>query len=190
MAVFIRTNVFTGLINSCATLVAVFFLFVVLNILGCDEGHGLEITPITPAILSPSINTLTVSGGTISKATGGILKLSCKWTSSEKISTATAYLAYVASLSDPLSGPTGIISSGTSSATVSIRNGFLDTFQTPMPIPIGITSTALSGTWWVEIPFPSTDIQDAPEGKRQMLLWLEFNNNKTNTLAFEIEFTT
>jgi hypothetical protein len=240
-----RGFLFPGIGFLCA--VGVLFL-----LLGCNEGSELT-SPVSPVwSLSPTLASLTVSGNTISRAEGGILKLSCRWTNSEAVTSATAYLAFVEELNSPTLGPQGIISSdttasstvattvknlgipysllwqttttattttATSSATTTATTTTTTTtasttttttttatstttvtasssiwlpsslFSNPLALPTGIATRDLSGVWSVEIPFPASAIANAPDGKQQMQLWMMINSKKTNTLAFEITFS-
>ena len=164
-------------------------LLACLILVACDEGKG-----TSPAVsyLNPSISDLTVSGNTITNTDGGILTLTCGWTNPDAVYSAAAYLAYSTTLTDTSNGPTGVLASGTATAAArigtAIRSGFQQEFATPLVIPTAISSTDVEGYWSVQIPFPASVTADAPIGKSQMLLWMVFNNRKSNTLAFEIEF--
>lgn len=184
--------------------------------LGCSDGNPVSTeTPAAPvSYLSPTIANLTVSGNSISRATGGILKLGCTWTSSSSVSSATAYVAFAQGLNDPDIGPAGIIaSSATSTASVSVRFQVIASTatatatatttanasqpptlppeilaQNPLKFPAEVGTTNLSGVWRVEIPFPATAIASITDGKQQMLVWMSINARRTNSLAFELEF--
>ena len=104
------------------------FLLVLL-VLGCSEGIESSSPVSVTSPLSPTISKLVVSGNTISKKSGGILKISCTWTSPEAVSSATGYLSYVQNLNASNSGATGIIGpsgttgSGTTTATAATKVG-------------------------------------------------------------------
>jgi len=160
-----------------------------LLIAGCDEGKGTS-TPVQ--VLNPSISDLSVSGNLITRSAGGILTLACNWTNPDTVYSAAAYLAFSTTLTDSSSGPTGVLASGTASSAnllATIRGGFNEEFATPLLIPTAISSTEREGYWRVEIPLASGVTSDAPLGKNQMLLWMVINGRKSNTLAFELEFT-
>lgn len=199
--------------RSFAAILLAFLLFIPW-LQGCDDGQA-RVDPVyVPPDLSPTISALTVSGNTISKASGGILKLGCVWTSSYSVSTATAYVAFAQGLNDPTLGPTGIIGSGTASGTASVTKSILPEVlpeilsattasttaspaqplppeilaKNPLIIPAEVGTTAKTGYWQVEIPFTAVTIASMPVGKQQMLLWMNINLRRTNSLAFEVDF--
>ena len=192
-------------------LLAVFLSLIVVT--GCDKSGELETPPTAPSSVGPTIYSLTAQDTTLSRSSGGILTVSCKWTSPWTVATAAAYLAFVRSVKDIVTEPVGIIGTETASTTGSLlfapsygvlpaaqvatnpaeaasdTVAFYARFEHPLVFSTGIGTQELEGAWGVEIPFTKNDIGDAPLGKQQMLLWMVINGVKTNTLAFEIEFT-
>lgn len=199
--------------------IAVFLLSLLISIpliLGCDDGQA-RVDPVyVPPDLSPTLANLTITGNTISKKDGGILKLGCIWTSSYAVSTATAYVAFSQGLNDPTLGPTGVIGSGTASGTATVTKSIFQeilplaavstttavttTASTPQPlppeilaknplvIPTEVGTSAKTGYLQLEIPFPAIAIASMPIGKQQMLIWMNINLRRTNSLAFEVDF--
>lgn len=164
-------------------------LFAALFSTGCDDGTPVSsgTTASTPWFY-PTIASLSVSGATIKQAEGGILTLSCSWVTATPISAATGVVALASTVADP--GPTGIISSGTASASVRtsvLGAGFADEFATPLEIPTSMGLASTEGIWQVQLPFPIATVASATIGKHQMLLWMVIDGYKTNSLAFEIE---
>ena len=192
-------------------------------VVGCDKSGELDTPPTAPSAVGPTIYSLVAQDTTLSRSSGGILTVSCKWTSPYKVATAAAYLAFVRSVKDIKTEPVGIIGTETASVSTSLRVlrfsgsgdglrpevlfqtasetasgtadvasdtvAFYNRFQDPLVFSTGIGTEELEGAWGVEIPFTKNDIGDAPLGKQQMLLWMMVNGYKTNTLAFEIEFS-
>ncbi len=178
-------------------------------LVGCNEGEGIDMQVINQGDgVGPTIGNLTVADNKISIATGGILTIKCSWTSPAAVSTATGYLSFVKSLLAPPTDPSGILGSGTASAaknlardllgilpatatdsTATDSTAFFTRFKDPIAIPAGIGTNRLEGYFSVQIPFPKGDISDAPVGKQQMLFWMVINGRKTNTLSFELEFS-
>lgn len=68
---------------------------------------------------------------------------------------------------------------------------FYERFKEPIEIPTTIGTNEQSGLWRAEIPFTKNDLKGAPLGiVQQMTLYMTINKAKTNTLSFEISFTT
>lgn len=157
---------------------------------GCnDQG-----TPVSTGTTSgtpwfyPTIASLTVSGNSIKQSDGGILTIACSWVTATPIAAATGVVALASTVADP--GPTGIISSGTASASVRssvLGAGFFDEFATPLEIPTSMGEASTEGIWRVQLPFPVATVASATVGKHQMLLWMIIDGYKTNSLAFELE---
>ncbi len=190
-------------------------LAVVLATVACDESGEVVYPEAPPSSVGPTLANLQAGTTTLSRRNGGILRLSCEWASPRAVTTGTAYVAFVRSLSDVLASPTGVIGSGTASTTVTATStttatstatasdtstasgtatasetaAFFARFETPIAVPLGIGTDQKQGYFSVEIPFPTADIADAPLGRQQMLLWMVINGVKTNSLAFEVEFT-
>ncbi|HOT26542.1 MAG TPA: hypothetical protein PLU72_00040 [Candidatus Ozemobacteraceae bacterium] len=136
----------------------------------------------------PTIASLTVTGNSIKQADGGILTLSCSWVTATPIAAATGVVALASTVANP--GPTGIVSSGTASASfrASVRGaGFFDEFASPLEIPTSLGAASTEGIWQVQLPFPVATVASATVGKHQMLLWMIIDGYKTNSLAFELE---
>lgn len=187
------------------------------GLIGCDKSGEVDSVPVAGSSLSPTISNLVSTTLQLSKSKGGILRLSCRWASPNLVSTASAYLAFVQTLQNPVNEPTGVISSGTATTTASLlyaggatrsmtawpeilsqtasstassTAAFYARFKDPIVIPSNVGTSEKEGSWYAEITFPTADIGDAPVGKQLMLFWLVINGQKTNTLAFEIEFAT
>ncbi|PKL46512.1 MAG: hypothetical protein CVV42_16220 [Candidatus Riflebacteria bacterium HGW-Riflebacteria-2] len=171
---------------------------------GCDKTGQIK-EPLPPySYVTPTIQSLDIVATTISKTTGGIMKLSCEWTSPSVVSTATAYLGFVRTIQDVVTEPVGVIASDTASKTSSLlysgyadarassnaeTEAFYQRFKDPIAIPTKIGTENLAGQWGAEIPFTPQDIYGAPLGVHQMILYMSINGVKTNTLAFEMTFT-
>lgn len=176
---------------------------------GCDGSDGALSDPVGPvSYVVPTIQNLNVTSTQVSRSEGGILGFTCEWTSPGKIGTAAAYLAFVRTIYNPVTGPVGVIGSATATASANILDfpivaatatdtatcttdlvAFYSRFKDPIYIPTKVGTDELGGGWSVAIPFTPDDVCDAPEGKQQMLFWMQMNGLKTNTLAFEMEFT-
>lgn len=185
----------------------VLLIFSILSF-GCDSNDGALPDPVAPySYVVPTIKNLKVTKTQVSRSTGGILKFTCEWTSPGQVSSAAAYLAFVRTIYNPVTGPIGVIGSSTATATASLRSyelravtatttatcttnldAFYTRFKDPIYIPTKVGTDNLKGGWSVEVPFTSADVCDAPDGKQQMLFWIVMNGQKTNTLAFEMEF--
>ncbi len=193
----------------------VLLLVVVCFSVACEKSGELTYPAGPGTAVGPTISHLTAANAVLSRTDGGILRLSCAWTTPWAVSTATAYVAFVRSLLDGQASPTGVIGSGTASDVASVTTGvpahtdgqtqpatttaiasdtvgnpaaFFLRFQSPLTIPLGIGTDQRAGFFQLDIPFPKADIGDAPLGKQQMLLWMMINGMKTNSLAFEVEF--
>lgn len=175
---------------------------------GCSEKTGALNDSVGPNVYSyvnPTIANLQVVATSISKSTGGIVRLNCEWTTPGVVSTATAYLGFVRTIQDYVHEPVGVIGSDTAtltrnlpmniaaltaSAPVDTSNpaAFYERFKNPIAIPTKIGTTQLSGLWSAEIPLPNEDIFYAPLGVHQMVFYMSINGVKTNTLSFEMTF--
>lgn len=175
---------------------------------GCSEKTGALTDPVGPNVYSyvnPTIAKLQVVATSISKSTGGIVRLNCEWTTPSIVSTATAYLGFVRTIQDYVHEPVGVIGSDTATLTrslplsiamltastpVSIEDpaAFYERFKIPIAIPTKIGTSQLSGLWSAEIPMPNEDIAYAPLGVHQMVFYMSINGVKTNTLSFEMTF--
>lgn len=174
---------------------------------GCEGKTG--ILRDSSAYVSPNIQELVVEADNLSKEVGGILRISCEWTSPAPVSRAHAYLAFVQSIKDPHTEPIGILpdtEDENENGFFSIRNGkslraqeaeaaprpfedsakFYELFGTPMRLESKIGTEKLFGTWSVEIPFTPRDLLYAPVGEHQMMIYKVINGKKTNTLSFEL----
>jgi len=83
----------------------------------CDKSGEIESSQPAGSAIGPTIANLVSTTKQLSKASGGILRLSCDWSSPWIISTGTAYLIFVRSIQDTQASPTGVIGSGTASHT-------------------------------------------------------------------------
>ena len=83
----------------------------------CDKSGEIESSQPAGSAIGPTIANLVSTTKQLSKASGGILRLSCDWSSPWIISTGTAYLIFVRSIQDTQASPTGVIGSGTASQT-------------------------------------------------------------------------
>lgn len=177
-------------------------------LVGCSGDTGILPDPIPETLyVTPTIQHLQVENTTISKCGGGILYLSCEWSSPYKVTTATAYLGFVKTIKNPTTEPVGVIGSQTATITASLLPQFLaqtvtasdtctasDTeaffakYALPIVIPTKIGTVEKFGRWEVEIPFAPDDTSIAPLGVYQMIFYMDINSLKTNTLSFEITF--
>ncbi|KAF1080535.1 MAG: hypothetical protein GQF41_2945 [Candidatus Rifleibacterium amylolyticum] len=189
------------MLKKVTALTALLFAFF---LAGCDKTGQIE-DPLPPySYVTPTIQSLQVVATSISKTTGGIMKLSCEWTSPSAVSTATAYLGFVRTIQDVVTEPVGVIASDTATKTASLLNSvnatsrfavnaeteaFYQRFKDPIAIPTKIGTDNQAGQWAAEIPFTPQDIYGAPLGVHQMILYMSINGVKTNTLAFEMTFT-
>jgi hypothetical protein len=168
---------------------------------GCSEKTGILPEPVPePTYVTPTIYDLQVQNNSISKCGGGIMTLSCTWSSPYKVSTATAYLGFVKTIKNPSTEPIGVIGSQTTEVLAGMRGqvatdcnasdtaAFFTKYAEPIKIPTKIGTNELSGRWEVEIPFAPEDTSIAPLGVYQMIFYMEMNRLKTNTLAFEMTF--
>lgn len=78
-------------------------------------------------------------------------------------------------------------------ATSSINNpqaiiDFYKKYEKPILIPVKISTEETSGQFFAQIPFTPNDIASAPLGIHQMMVYMNINGYKTNTLAFELTF--
>lgn len=171
---------------------------------GCDKTGALK-DPVAPAsYVAPTISNLQVTASSISKCAGGIMRLTCEWTSPGIVSTATAYLSFVKTIQDVVSEPVGVIASDTtklagsrfaevvtatdSECLKSDPVAFYNRFKQPIAIPTKVGTSELAGMWSAEIPLPKEDIISAPLGIHQMVFYMSINGVKTNTLSFETTF--
>jgi hypothetical protein len=196
------------------TAAVVAMLAIVLLIVGCETSGELKPVPGPASYVGPTISNFTSTARTLSKVNGGILDISCRWNSPNPVATAAAFLAFVRSLQDPKTEPVGIIGSGTATTSLRLPNlaedfpsrqifaaplaqtaseaalaseaAFFAKFADPIVIPSGIGTNDLTGLWRVQLPFPAPDLVNAPLGNQQMLLWMNINGMRTNSLAFEI----
>lgn len=170
---------------------------------GCDEKTGAIDDPVAPlSFVAPTISGLQVTASSISKSAGGIMRLTCEWTSPSTVSTATAYLSFVKSIQNVISEPVGVIASDpsrlasflaaeTATETEDLtadEAAFYLRFADPISIPTKVGTTELAGMWSAEIPLPKEDITYAPLGVHQMVFYMSINGVKTNTLSFEMTF--
>lgn len=183
---------------------ALISLLLAFFLVGCDKTGQIE-EPLPPfSYVTPTIQSLDIFATTISKTTGGIMRLSCEWTSPSSVSTATAYLGFVRTIQDVVTEPVGVIASETATRTSSLfysglasirpsanaeTEAFYLRFKEPIAIPTKIGTDNQAGQWAAEIPFTPQDIYGAPLGVHQMILYMSINGVKTNTLAFEMTFT-
>ena len=171
-------------------------LLLALFLTGCDKTGQLK-EPLPPySYVTPTIQSLEIIATSISRTTGGIMKLTCEWTSPSIVSTATAYLGFVRTIQDTVTEPVGVIASETATKTASLMfaasaetEAFYQRFKDPIAIPTKIGTDNQAGRWSAEIPFTPQDIYGAPLGVHQMILYMSINGVKTNTLAFEMTFT-
>ncbi len=174
---------------------------------GCSEKTGALKDPLPPfSYVTPTISNLAVVASSVSKCSGGIVRLTCEWTTPNAVATATAYLGFVKSIQNTVTEPVGVI--GSDVATIS-RNivfamqpqtasdpaciasdsaAFYERFRQPNAIPTKGGTSELAGMWSAEIPLPREDIISAPLGVHQMVFYMSINGIKTNTLSFEMTF--
>ncbi|MDN5280243.1 MAG: hypothetical protein PWR01_4208, partial [Clostridiales bacterium] len=159
-----------------------FFVFIIIILAatsGCSEKTGILPDPVAePSYVTPTIQNLQVKNSTIAKCEGGILTISCDWTSPRKVSTATAYLGFVKTIKDPTTEPVGIIASqpvetdvraaslmgqtvASDTCLASDTAAFFARYAEPIYIPTRIGTDDLSGRWEVEIPFAPEDTRIA-----------------------------
>lgn len=179
---------------------------------GCTEKSGAIEDPLPPySHITPTVQNLKTYSTSISRCSGGILRMTSEWTSPAAVSTATAYIGFVRTILDSKTEPIGIIASDvatvskdiranllwqtntTATTTVTVCNAsetadFYARFATPIPIPTKIGTDENGGLWGAEIPFAHEDIASAPLGVNQMIFYMYINNQKTNTLSFELTF--
>jgi len=186
----------------------IFFLFILafaISSAGCDGKTGILKDPVAPtSYVAPTISNLQVTASSISKCAGGIMRLTCEWTSPGIVSTATAYLSFVKTIQNEISEPVGVIASD-SARLISLRAedaltatdsqcvksdpvAFYNRFKAPISIPTKVGTSELAGMWSAEIPLPKEDIISAPLGIHQMVFYMSINGVKTNTLSFETTF--
>lgn len=65
---------------------------------------------------------------------------------------------------------------------------FYRKYADPILIPVKINTNETAGQFYAQIPFTVNDIASAPLGVHQMMLYMNINGYKTNTLAFELTF--
>ncbi len=175
---------------------------------GCSSKSGALPEAVFPvSYVTPTISGLQATSTSISKAAGGIMTITCNWTSPGIVSTATGYLGFVKTISDMDTEPIGKIGSGTATVTASLlypsirfqtttdttvvatdTTAFYERFKEPIPIPTKVGTDQLEGLWSVDIPFVAEDVKDAPLGIHQMIFYMKINGLKTNTLSFEMTF--
>ncbi len=176
---------------------------------GCTEKSGAIEDPLPPfSHITPTVQNLKTFATSISRCSGGILRLTSEWTSPSAVSTATAYIGFVRTILDSRTEPIGIIASdvatiskdiranlvwqttttATSTCNASETADFYARFATPIPVPTKIGTDENGGLWGAEIPFAHADIASAPLGVHQMIFYMYINNQKTNTLSFELTF--
>jgi predicted small secreted protein len=187
-----------------------FFFFVILLAAlttGCDEKSGiLPDIPVEPDYTAPTISNVQIQNSNISKCGGGIMRISCDWSSPAKVSTATAYLGFVKTITDPDTEPVAVIGSqpveiddfarqslllqqiASITCVASDTALFYSRYSRPIAIPTKIGTNEKSGRWEVDIPFAPEDTFMAPLGVYQMILYMKINRIKTNTLSFEMTF--
>ncbi|MDD3146558.1 MAG: hypothetical protein PHD82_04595 [Candidatus Riflebacteria bacterium] len=178
---------------------------------GCTDKSGAIEEPLPPwSYVTPTVQNLKTYATSISKCSGGILRLTCDWVSPNTVSTATAYVGFVRTIQDPKTEPIGVIASDVATISKDIRAGlawqttiattteipcvasdteaFYAKFSVPISIPTRIGTDETAGQWGAEIPFAHNDIASAPLGVHQMIFYMYINHQKTNTLSFELTF--
>ncbi len=179
---------------------------------GCTDKSGAIEEPLPPwSYVTPTVQNLKTYATSISKCSGGILRLTCDWVSPGTVSTATAYVGFVRTIQDSKTEPIGVIASDVATVSKDIRAGlawqttvattttttscvasdteaFYTKFQVPISIPTRIGTDENAGQWGAEIPFAHDDIASAPLGVHQMIFYMYINQQKTNTLSFELTF--
>ena len=88
---------------------------------------------------------------------------------------------------------TRTISNSTSTASETVNDpqavaDFYRKYAEPILIPVKINTNETAGQFYAQIPFTVNDIASAPLGVHQMMLYMNINGYKTNTLAFELTF--
>jgi hypothetical protein len=175
---------------------------------GCSSKSGALPNPVSPvSYVTPTISNLNSTSTSVSKATGGIVTISCNWSSPGIVSTATGYLGFVKTISDLATEPVGKIGSATATVTANLSfpsillqtttdtttvatdtTAFYEKFKYPISIPTKVGTNQLEGLWSADIPFVQEDVKDAPLGVHQMIFYMSINGLKTNTLSFEMTF--
>lgn len=179
---------------------------------GCTDKSGAIEEPLPPwSYITPTVQNLKTYSTSISKCSGGILRLTCDWTSPSTVSTATAYLGFVRTIQNSKTEPIGVIASAVATISKDIRAGlawqttiatttwglgclasdteaFYTKFKEPIAMPTRIGTNEGAGQWGVAIPFAHDDIASAPLGVHQMIFYMYINRQKTNTLSFELTF--
>jgi len=180
---------------------------------GCTEKTGAiedPVAPWYPSYVTPTVSNLKAYATSISRCSGGILRLTCDWTSPGVVSTITAYIGFVRTIQNPKTEPIGIIASEVATLSKDIRlsllgqiatttatttacvasdtEAFYRKFQDPIKVVTKIATNETAGQWGAEIPFAHDDIASAPLGVHQMIFYMEVNHHKTNTQAFELTF--
>lgn len=184
------------------TILLSFFITAAIFISGCDGKTGIIKLAQPPySYVNPTLQNLVVETQTLSKCVGGILRLSCEWTSPHVVSTATAFVGFVRTIKDPKTEPIGVIASDTQGAEGMLVSRlqvvspdciatntaeFYARFVDPIEIPSRIGTDEFAGKWVAEIPFTPSDLRSAPLGIHQMMIYKTINRIKTNTLSFEI----
>ena len=85
------------------------------------------------------------------------------------------------------------ISNNTTNASETVNDplaiaDFYRKYSEPILIPVKINTNETSGQFYAQIPFTINDIASAPLGVHQMMLYMNINGYKTNTLSFELTF--
>jgi hypothetical protein len=182
----------------------IFILLLALVAIGCDDETGILSDPLAaPSYVGPTISNIQVQNTVISRCGGGIMRITCDWTSPYQVSTATAFLGFVKTIKNPVTEPIGVI--GTQTQVLNYRAAiryqvasdacpasdtaaFFQRYAEPIEIPTRIGTDDRAGRWEVDIPFAPEDTSMAPLGVYQMILYMKINHVKTNTLSFEMTF--
>lgn len=174
-----------------------------LTAIGCSEKTG-ELKVLPPwSYITPTVQNLKATSTSISRCEGGILNLTCEWTSPNVVSSISAYVGFVRTIQNPKTEPVGVIASGvaslsknllwqattaTTTCVASDSTAFYSKFKDPIIVPTKIGTDQTAGQWAAQIPFAYDDIASAPLGVHQMIFYMYINYQKTNTLSFEITF--
>ena len=179
-----------------------------LTAIGCSEKSGALKEPLPPwSYITPTVQNLKVTSTSISRCEGGILDLTCEWTSPNVVSSISAYVGFVRTIQNPKTEPVGVIASGVASLSKNLRHNllwqtttatttctasdstaFYSKFKDPIIVPTKIGTDQTAGQWAAKIPFAHEDIASAPLGVHQMIFYMYINYQKTNTLSFEVTF--
>ncbi|HNX77923.1 MAG TPA: hypothetical protein PLM07_17605 [Candidatus Rifleibacterium sp.] len=200
---------YSGRFSVSKKMLWLFIVVIAAFAVGCTDKTGAIEDPLPPySYITPTVQNLKTYATSISKCSGGILRLTSQWASPYPVSTATAYIGFVRTIQNPKTEPIGIIASAVATLSRDLRAGlawqtttiatspcvasdteaFYRMFAEPVQIPVRIGTDENAGLFGAEIPFAHQDIASAPLGVHQMMFYMYINRQKTNTLSFELTF--